>query len=105
MKNDVYRKLFNLELLRDAIILYLYYRFENGFDVLKEIKILKFTGDLDKLQEKFCLHRQPQAKNMKRNKEIKQNWIGTEKNDFNFCVILTTITKVLFPNHKSLGYS
>ena len=53
MKNNVYKKLFNLKLLRNTITLYLYYRFEKGFDVVKKIKILKFAGDWDELQGKF----------------------------------------------------
>ena len=44
-KSGVYKKLFHLEVLRSAFTLYLHYRFEKGFEEIKEIIIVKFAGD------------------------------------------------------------
>ena len=49
---SVHKKLFNLELLGNAVTLYLHLKIKKNLEDLKKIKILKFAGDLRKLQKK-----------------------------------------------------
>ena len=45
MGSIVYRKLFNLELMRNGLTLYLHQKFQKGLEVIKYMKILKSKGD------------------------------------------------------------
>ena len=59
--------------MRNVLTLYLHYRFEKGFEEIKEIITLKLAGDWDELQNKYFSLRQSQTKFMKQCQEIKQN--------------------------------
>ena len=54
-KNSVHKKLFNLELWRNLITLYLYSSFKKDFKDLKEIRIFKIAGDWVELQKNYLL--------------------------------------------------
>ena len=87
MENNVYRILFNLELLWNALTLYLYLRFEKGFEDIEKIKKIEVCRRLERVTKIFVYIDNRRKKCMKQCKEIKQNW--TERETFNicFCVI------------------
>ena len=82
---SVHKKLFNLELLGNAVTLYLHLKIKKNLEDLKKIKILKFAGDLRKLQKKFCLSRQSRTEFMKQYQEIRPTWTEQENFDVYFC--------------------
>lgn len=47
------KKQFTLELLQNALTLYLHQSFERNFEEVKEIEILKYAEDWDELQRLF----------------------------------------------------
>ena len=49
MQNSTYRKLLNLKLSRNAVCLYFHRRLDKGFEVVKNVKILRFEENWDKL--------------------------------------------------------
>lgn len=53
MNDSVYKTLFNLKLLCNALTLYLCHRLQKSFKDIKDIKTLNFAGGWDKLQKHF----------------------------------------------------
>ena len=101
MGNSTYRKLFISELFGNCHTLYLHYRFERGFEVMKKIRILKTEGDWDKLKSKIYLCRQSWRKYLEQTKGIKQNWPGAENCDNCFSVIFNCYYKSFISGRRT----
>ena len=50
MKNTIHRKLRNMKLFRKSFYLYFHEKLDKSFEVIKNVKVLRFEGDCDKLR-------------------------------------------------------
>ena len=76
IQNSAYRKLFSLKGSRKLLCLYFQQIFDKGFEVIRNIKILRFEGNWDELRAMIWLAK---------SKKMKQNWTRPENLNVCFC--------------------
>ena len=64
MRIKTYAKLLNFEFLRSWLTLYFYYRLEKYFEIIVNVKVLKFEGDWTTLWQTFACSGNPKQKNL-----------------------------------------